>query len=70
MTTVSQALNRPEGSRVAEGTRRTVREVARRLGYRANPSARALRTSCTDTIALIGRDLVTTEFFGGLIRGA
>lgn len=70
VTTVSQALNRPEGSRVAEGTRRTVREVARRLGYRANPSARALRTSRTDTIALIGRDLVTTEFLGGLIRGA
>ena len=70
VTTVSQALNRPEGSRVAEKTRRTVREVARRLGYRADPSARALRTSRTDTIALIGRDLVTTEFLGGLIRGA
>ncbi len=70
VTTVSQALNRPAGSRVAEETRAAVNEVARRLGYRANPSARALRTRRTDTIALIGRDLVTTEFLGGLIRGA
>mgnify|MGYP000848530773 FL=1 len=70
VTTVSQALNKPEGSRVAEATRVNVCAVAERLGYRANPSARALRTSRTDTIALVGRDLVTTEFLGGLVRGA
>lgn len=70
VTTVSQALNSPEGSRVAPATRSHVRAVAGRLGYRANPSARALRLSRTDTIALVGRDLVTTEFLGGLIRGA
>lgn len=70
VTTVSQALNSPEGSRVSRKTREHVKDVAARLGYRANPSARALRTRRTDTIALVGRDLVTTEFLGGLIRGA
>lgn len=70
VTTVSQALNSPEGSRVSETTREHVKDVAARLGYRANTSARALRTRRTDTIALVGRDLVTTEFLGGLIRGA
>ncbi|EEH65158.1 MAG: LacI family DNA-binding transcriptional regulator [Actinomyces urogenitalis] len=70
VTTVSQALNNPEGSRVAAQTRDAVRKVADSLGYRANPSARALRTRRTDTIALIGQHLATTEFLGGLIGGA
>ena len=70
VTTVSQALNDPVGSRVAASTRDHVQAVAQRLGYRASPAARALRTSRTDTIALIGHDLVTTEFLGRMLRGA
>lgn len=70
VTTVSHALNRPEGARVSEETRAHVERVAAALGYRANVSARALRTRRTDTIALIGRDLATTEHLGRMIRGA
>ncbi|WP_158247661.1 LacI family DNA-binding transcriptional regulator [Actinomyces qiguomingii] len=70
VTTVSHALNNPEGSRVSEETRAHVRTVATALGYRANPSARALRTRRTDTIALVGRDLATTEHLGRMVRGA
>ncbi|MDO4900638.1 LacI family DNA-binding transcriptional regulator [Actinomyces sp.] len=70
VTTVSHSLNNPEGSRVSEETRAHVKTVAAALGYRANPSARALRTRRTDTIALVGRDLVTTEHLGRMVRGA
>lgn len=70
VTTVSQALNDPAGSRVATSTREHVHAVAQRLGYRASSAARALRTSRTDTIALIGHDLVTTEFLGRMLLGA
>lgn len=70
VTTVSHSLNRPEGARVSEETRAHVERVAAALGYRANISARALRTRRTDTIALIGRDLATTEHLGRMVRGA
>ncbi|WP_136313244.1 MULTISPECIES: LacI family DNA-binding transcriptional regulator [Actinomyces] len=70
VTTVSHALNNPEGSRVSEETRTHVKSVATALGYRANPSARALRTRRTDTIALVGRQLATTEHLGRMVRGA
>ncbi|MBW3069485.1 MULTISPECIES: LacI family DNA-binding transcriptional regulator [unclassified Actinomyces] len=70
VTTVSHALNNPEGSRVSEETRSHVKSVAAALGYRANPSARALRTRRTDTIALVGRQLATTEHLGRMVLGA
>ncbi|MBM6978261.1 MAG: LacI family DNA-binding transcriptional regulator [Actinomyces succiniciruminis] len=70
VTTVSHALNNPEGSRVSEETRTHVKSVAAALGYRANPSARALRTRRTDTIALVGRQLATTEHLGRMVLGA
>ena len=70
VTTVSHSLNRPEGARVSEETRAHVETVAATLGYRANTAARALRTQRTNTIALIGRDLATTEHLGRMVRGA
>lgn len=70
VTTVSHSLNNTKGARVSEVTRLHVKQVAEALGYRANPSARALRTRRTDTIALIGRDLATTEHLGRMVRGA
>ncbi len=49
VTTVSHALN--DKGRLSESTRRHVREVAARLGYRPNPAARSLVSGKTRLIA-------------------
>jgi LacI family transcriptional regulator len=51
LATASYALNGK--SEVGEGTRAHVLEVARRLGYQANLSARAMKTGRTGAIGLI-----------------
>lgn len=51
VTTVSRVLNNDPA--VSEDTRRRVKRVIEQLGYRVNPSARALRTKRTGSIALI-----------------
>ena len=66
VTTVSHALNGK--GRVDAATRARVAEVARRLGYRANRSARSLRSGRTATLALliptIGADPHDNEALG------
>jgi DNA-binding LacI/PurR family transcriptional regulator len=61
--TVSNALNGT--GRVDERTRRRVEDAATRIGYRANPVARNLRTGRTGMLALvlptIGHDTTTNE---------
>jgi len=52
-TTVSHALNGL--GRLSEQTRNHVLEVATRLGYRANPSARNMRSSSSGIIAVINQ---------------
>jgi DNA-binding LacI/PurR family transcriptional regulator len=65
-TTVSHALNGK--GRVDARTRRRVEEAARRIGYRANLSARNLRAGRTGMLALvlptIGHDLRANEALG------
>ncbi|QNG19515.1 LacI family transcriptional regulator [Rhodococcus triatomae] len=51
VATVSHALNGK--GRLEDATRARIREVADRLGYRADPRARALRTGTGNTIALV-----------------
>ncbi|QIZ02184.2 LacI family DNA-binding transcriptional regulator [Streptomyces sp. S1D4-11] len=57
-TTASDAL-RGHG-RVSGPTREAVLEAARRLGYAPNRSARSLRTSVTDTVALYFPEFLTS----------
>ncbi|EHR53076.1 transcriptional regulator [Saccharomonospora marina XMU15] len=66
-STVSRALARPD--RVNARTREHVLAVATRLGYRANPIARALPSGRTQTVALFVSDVTNPHFFG-IIRGA
>ncbi|MFF7171159.1 LacI family DNA-binding transcriptional regulator [Streptomyces pseudovenezuelae] len=67
-TTASDAL-RGHG-RVSDATRQAVLDAARRLGYSPNRSARSLRTSVTDTIALhIPEFLTSAEYYMAFVFG-
>ncbi|MET8944010.1 LacI family DNA-binding transcriptional regulator [Streptomyces sp. NPDC004542] len=67
-TTASDAL-RGHG-RVAEPTRAAVREAARQLGYAPNRSARTLRTSVTDALALYFPEFLTSaEYYMSFVFG-
>ncbi|MFC8520609.1 LacI family DNA-binding transcriptional regulator [Streptomyces sp. NPDC057257] len=67
-TTASDAL-RGHG-RVSGPTRRAVLDAAARLGYAPNRSARSLRTSVTDTIALhIPEFLTSAEYYMSFVFG-
>jgi LacI family transcriptional regulator len=66
-STVSRAYSRP--GRVHAATAERVREVADRLGYRANPLARALSTARTHLLALVVSD-VANPFYAEIVRGA
>lgn len=54
--------------RVAASTARRVREAADRLGYRPNPTARALRLGHGDAVGLITRNL-SNPYFLDVLRG-
>jgi LacI family transcriptional regulator len=66
-STVSRTFSRP--GRVNAATAERIREVADRLGYRANPLARALSTARSHMIALVVSD-VANPFYSEIIRGA
>ncbi|MCW2760817.1 MAG: LacI family transcription regulator [Marmoricola sp.] len=66
-STVSRAFSRPQ--RVNHRTREHVLEVAARLGYQPNPTAQALESGRTRTIALLVPD-ITNPYFSGVIKGA
>lgn len=65
VATVSNVLN--ERPNVGDATRRKVLEVARRLGYRPNRAAQAMRTGRTRTLGLVLPDL-TNPFFPELAQ--
>lgn len=66
-STVSRALSTP--GRVNATTREHILEVAERLGYVPNPSARAMSSGRTHTYALLVPD-ITNPYFAGAIKGA
>lgn len=70
VTTVSHVLNDVPGLRVNPATRQRIQEVSARLGYVPNGLAQSLRTQRSNTIGLIGDEIVTTPFAGKLILGA
>jgi LacI family transcriptional regulator len=47
-----------------------VTEAAERLGYAADPTARALRTQRTHTIGFVSDEIATTPYAGRLVQGA
>lgn len=67
VTLASFALNGREG--VSDSARQRIREAAARLGYSANPHARALRTGSSNTYAFMIRN-VTNPFFIDVMSGA
>ncbi|HEY5834834.1 LacI family DNA-binding transcriptional regulator [Streptomyces sp.] len=70
VTTVSHILNRVEGKRISAETRRTVLQVAERLGYLPNNLARGLRLSRSYTVGFVSDEIATTPHSGQIIRGA
>jgi LacI family repressor for deo operon, udp, cdd, tsx, nupC, and nupG len=66
-STVSRAFSRPQ--RVNHRTREHVLAVAQELGYVPNPTAQALESGRTRTIALLVPD-ITNPYFSGVIKGA
>lgn len=70
ITTVSHVLNNVPGLRVNPATRQRIEEVSARLGYVPNGIAQSLRTQRSNSIGLIGDEIVTTPFAGKLVLGA
>jgi LacI family transcriptional regulator len=68
-TTVSLVLNGRD-ARIAESTRRRVEQAARELNFRPSVAAQQLRTSRSRMIGLIGDEIASGPFAGGLIAGA
>lgn len=66
-STVSRAFSNP--GRVNHVTRAHVLEVAARLGYVPNPTAQALESGRTRTVALVVPD-ITNPYFAGAVKGA
>lgn len=66
VTTVSRVLN--DSSAVNEETRQRVQNAIIKLGYKPNPSARALRTNKTGLIALIIPE-IDNPYFSTIARG-
>ncbi|WP_345372065.1 LacI family DNA-binding transcriptional regulator [Frondihabitans cladoniiphilus] len=67
IATVSNVLNHPE--KVLEGTRTTVHEAIRELGFVRNDAARSLASGRNLTIGFVATDLANT-FFVDIARGA
>ena len=70
ITTVSHVLNDVPGLRVNPATKQRILDVSSRLGYVPNGLAQSLRTQRSNTIGLIGDEIVTTPFASKLILGA
>lgn len=70
ITTVSLVLNQRAGLNIPAETRERVRDTARRLGYRPNATARALRHGTSNLVGLITDEIATTPFAGQIVRGA
>jgi LacI family transcriptional regulator len=68
-TTVSLVLNGRQ-ARIAESTRQRVEQAARELDFRPSVAAQQLRTSRSRMVGLIGDEIASGPFAGGLIAGA
>ncbi|HET8740508.1 MAG TPA: LacI family DNA-binding transcriptional regulator [Acidimicrobiia bacterium] len=70
VSTVSRVLNdQAAAGRITQDTEDRIREVARRLGYRRNTIARALRTGRTLVVGMVVPDIANL-YQAGITRGA
>ncbi len=69
VATVSKALN--DHKDIGEDTKRNIREIAEKLGYFPNSSARALKTKVTNNIGVLfvdeGRSGLTHDYFARVL---
>jgi LacI family transcriptional regulator len=68
IATVSRVLTPERGEKVSEKTRKRVDSAVEKMGYRANYTARSLKTRSTRTVAIIAPEL-TNDFFMGIAEG-
>lgn len=68
ISAVSRVLSGSPSARVSAATRARITDAARDLGYRPNFTARALKSSRTQVLALVVPD-VTNAIFSELMRG-
>ena len=69
-TTVSLVLSGRSDARIPESTRRRVAKAARALNFRPSVAAQQLRTRRSRMVGLIGDEIASGPFAGGLIAGA
>ncbi|MYI15869.1 MAG: LacI family transcriptional regulator, partial [Acidimicrobiaceae bacterium] len=69
-STVSLVLNDPENCGIPVATQERIHDAIRKVGYRTNRLARAMRLDRTDTIGFVSDDVATTPFANEMIKGA
>jgi DNA-binding LacI/PurR family transcriptional regulator len=68
-TTISLVLNNsPAGHGIPQSTRKKIRAIARQLGYHPNQFARSLRSSRSQTVAVIVPD-ISDPYCGQILHG-
>lgn len=68
--TVSLVLSGRGGTRVSRATADRVRDAIAEIGYRHNATAKALREGQADMLGLIGDQVASAPFAGGIVEGA
>ncbi|AZA98996.1 LacI family transcriptional regulator [Chryseobacterium joostei] len=67
VATVSYVLNRKEGQRISEETRKKIFEIAETIKYTPNKIAKSLKTNKTKLLGLIVAD-ISNEFYSNMAR--
>jgi len=67
VATVSYVLNKKEGSRISEATKKKVQEVAKSIKYTPNKIAKSLKMSKSKLIGLIVAD-ISNDFYSNIAR--
>lgn len=67
VATVSYVLNRKEGQRISEDTRKKIFEIAETINYTPNKIAKSLKTNKTKLLGLIVAD-ISNDFYSHMAR--
>jgi LacI family transcriptional regulator len=67
VATVSYVLNKKEGSRISEATKKKILEVAKNINYTPNKIAKSLKMSKSKLIGLIVAD-ISNDFYSNIAR--
>ncbi len=67
VATVSYVLNRKEGSRISEATKKKILDVAETINYTPNKIAKSLKTNKSKLIGLIVAD-ISNDFYSNIAR--